>query len=117
MAQRYEVTPYDPQGRAHMSRILPTKEEAEELAQVMRRERRGTGWRYEVEPFPRRQDYRDGVLDQLDRLLSKAQDVIGSRISSAETRETDPTLYRFGNRAFDDIERIRRAMQKRTLKE
>lgn len=112
---KWEVIPYDPKGRAHQTRIYATKEKAERVAEEMRQERRGTGWRYEVGPFPPLHDYRVVALGQLDRALSKAQDLLGRDFLGADVRERDPALNRFGNGVFDNIERIRRVIAKGRL--
>lgn len=115
MKQKWEVVPYDPQGRAHATRIYESREKAERVAREMREERRGTGWRYEVGPFPPLREYRNAVLGLLDSHLSKAQDVLGSKILDPDVRERDAALYRFGNSVFNDIERIRRVISKGKL--
>lgn len=47
---------------------------------------------------------------KVDRLLSEAQDVIGSELSNAETKTTAPRTYQEADKAFGHIERARLAI-------
>lgn len=56
------------------------------------------------------------ALGRVDHFLSEAQDQIGKHLANAETKTSSPDVYKIGNEAFDDIERLRWKLRKYNLR-
>lgn len=52
------------------------------------------------------------AMAKVDKLLSDAQQVIGSELSNAEVRTTFRVAYKKSNEAYDLIEQARRKIQR-----
>lgn len=52
-------------------------------------------------PSPKR------VLGRIDHFLSSAEDQIGRHLTTMETKQSSPTVYKIGDELYDDIERLR----------